>query len=37
MIQVITEIEETTIYVGDKLVKITSERKYVRSIPDKKK
>jgi hypothetical protein len=37
MIQVITEIEETTLYVGDKLVKITSERKYVRSLPDKKK
>jgi hypothetical protein len=37
MIQVITEIEETTIYVGDKLVKITSERKCVRSLPDKKK
>ena len=37
MIQVITEIEETTIYVGDKLVKITSERKSIRSIPDKKK
>lgn len=37
MIQVITEIEETTIYVGDKLVKITSERKYVKALPDKKK
>lgn len=37
MIQVITEIEETTIYVGDKLVKITNERKYIRTLPDKKK
>ena len=37
MIQVITEIEETTLYVGDKLVKITSERKCVKALPDKKK
>lgn len=36
MIQVVKEIREITIYIGDKLVVIREESRTVKSLPEKK-
>jgi len=36
MIQVIKEIREITIYIGDKLVVIREESRTIKSLPEKK-